>query len=368
MDLSYIPSTLPHREKHIKSIVAALRPIFKGYPGTFHPPLLFGPTGTGKTSSMKRAAGKTLKEVEGKIGLYYVHINCAVLGKTFPVAQKIAEKITSMPIRGFGESELLSRVFEELEARDEYLLLVLDDVDELIRRDRGRLLFIITRLEETSELEEKRIFSILIMRNREMLMLIQPAIRSKLMGPRIGFDPYRFKEMRSIVKQRVDLAFFKGSFSQDAIDQISFNGAKLGKGDARYSIALLQNSGYTTLNQKSSKVTVEHVRIAQQMFDEKVPTKIEKKVDKPGLVVLFSIAHHFKHNPDRYSMSLSDVRKILNSFSDDMDVYPISGSEFKKKIEELCEAGMIYRTRRGIVLPSISAESLYDKLISVTRK
>ncbi len=301
------------------------------------------------------------------MGLYYVHINCAVLGKTFSVAQKIAEKITSVPVRGFGESELLSRVFEELETRDEYLLLVLDDIDELIRRDRGRLLFIITRLEETSELEEKRIFPILIMRNRKMLMLIQPAIRSKVMGPRIGFDPYHFKEMRSIVKQRVDLAFFKGSISPNAIDQISFNGAKLGGGDARYSIALLQNSGFTAIKQKSKKVTVEHVRLTQQMFDNKVPAKIERKVDKPGLVVLMAMAELLKKNPDKYSTSLLDVRKALNDISNGMGISPMSSSEFKKRIEELYEAGMIYRTRRGIILTSISAESLYDRLIMALR-
>jgi len=366
LDVSYVPATLPHRKNQIDAIVACFEPLLESLPMGFHPPLLYGPTGTGKTSCMKKAGEKIESEVREKLSLHYVHLNCAVLGRSYLVAQKMAERVTSIPARGYGEAELLTKTYEELEARDEYMVLVLDDVDELIRRDSGHLLFAITRLEEAAELEANRILLVLIMKKAKTLMIAQPAARSKVTGPKIEFPPYDYGEMRSIVRQRVRLAFRRDAVSAPATNQISFNGARLGSGDARYSIGLLQMSGVAAERRNSTKVRVKHVRTAQQTYDDRIPRQIGDLTDADGFLVLLAVARFFKHNSDSFTASRTNITASYRKLATASQSPVLSGSQLRKKLAELEENGLLHRSGRELALPYMSAESLYERLLSLT--
>ena len=368
LGFTYLPPRLPHREKQIEMILETFKPFLEGYRTAFNPPLLYGKTGTGKTSSMKLAANMIRKKMKKDVVLHYAHINCTIHGKSYLAAQKIAEKVSSIPVRGYGESELLSRVYEELETRDEYLLLVLDDLDDLIRRDRGRLLYIVTRLEEMGEFPEKRILPVLIMRSEKMLMLTQPAVRSKITGFRIPFPPYTKEEMMSIVKQRVDLALNPRRITKNAMLQISYNSAVLGEVDARQAINLLKMSGETARKLGREKILVEHVRMAQQSYGTGVLPGMEREVDRIGLTILMAIARIFKDDYDKFSASMTEIYREFSELSKKMDTSPIPSKEVKAKIAELSDLGIISIVDKRVVLPSISADELYQRIASTLFK
>jgi cell division control protein 6 len=363
LDVSYVPPTLPHRENQIAEIVDCFGTLPDTLPMGFHPPLLHGPTGTGKTSCMKKAGDRIKSEVRGEMSIHYVHLNCAVLGRSYLVAQKMAERVTSTPTRGYGEAELLTKTYEELETRDEYMVLVLDDVDELIRRDGGQLLFSITRLEEAAELEENRILPILIMKKAKGLMLAQPAARSKVTGPRIEFPSYDYVEMKSIVQQRVKLAFRSRAVSSAAVNQVSFNGAELGGGDARYAIGLLQMSGVVAERENSSKVGVEHVRKAQQTYDDRIPRSMDELTDVEGLRVLLAAARYFKGETRRFAVSRKQLRDIYRELADAANTEALSIRQLRAKMLELEDCALLYRSGKGLTLPYMSAQVLYERLL-----
>ncbi|NIN52079.1 MAG: AAA family ATPase [Nitrososphaeria archaeon] len=366
LDVSYIPPQLPHREEQIKLLIDALTLISEVPSETFFPPLLYGPTGTGKTSSMKLAAEKIKKEVKRKMVLHYVHVPCSVFTKSYSVVQRISEEITSAPVRGLGGEELLSMVFGELETRDEYLLLVLDDVDELIKRDRGRLLFMVTRLEEGHG--KRRLFPVFVMRNWRILNVTPPAVRSKITGLRIEFEPYTKEELVSIVKQRLKLAFQPDVVSSNAVRQISFNSAVLGGGDARYALALLHGSGFVALKTGSKKIGVEHIREAQQVFDRRVPHGVLDRVDRSSLVILMAVAKGFKDESDVHSFSIRKIYECYLDVSQKLEEKVGSRNEVADKIEEFIDSSILYRDDGRIVLPSISALDLYEKLVELVYK
>ncbi|MFQ5712133.1 MAG: Cdc6/Cdc18 family protein [Candidatus Geothermarchaeales archaeon] len=365
LDVSYIPPQLPHREEHIKLILEALGPLMEAPAETFFPPLLHGPTGTGKTSSMKKAAKKIREGVKKRIILHYVHVPCSVFTKSYSVVQKISEGITSAPPRGLGGEELLSRVYGELETRDEYLLLVLDDVDELIKRDRGRLLFMITRLEEGGGFRERRVFPTLIMRKWRILRAIPPAVRSKITGLRVEFQPYNAVEMASIVRQRVKLAFQPGVITPNTIKQISFNGAALGGGDARYALALLNGSAHVALRMGTNKIEVEHARRAQQEFDKKPSSGVVERADRFGLAALMAAAKCFRDNPDKYTVSIGEIYGVFQEVARKINVEARPRRELAQKLYDMCDAGILHRVEGKIVLSNPSAETLYDRVLKL---
>ncbi len=360
---NFIPPSLPHREEQIDAILNALEPIFRRSPSSFLSPVLHGPTGTGKTTTIRKVMEIVIRELND-MNLNYLHINCSVAGKTFVVSQRISENISVSPTRGYSDFEMLRRAYNELELRDEYLLLVLDDLDDLIRREGGRLLLMLSRIEEF-EMASKRILPILIVRKLEVLNLLDKALISKLIGPRIEFSPYSKDEMRSIIKQRVELAFNPEAVSKNAIEQISFNSAFLGGGDARYGINLLQRSGFVALARGRNKVLTDHVREAQYQLDNRIPEGLIKKLRDNGLVTLIAISDCFRRDPDKYYVYVDEVFEKALFFAKRLLNKGISKKEIEESINFLMAEGVIFMNEKGIVMPITSANSLYERLINV---
>lgn len=343
------------------SILDALNPLFEDRPTRFRPPTLYGTTGTGKTSSVRKAWEKAEDDLERSRVVNFVHLNCSLLGRSYTVAQEISKRISSSPIRGYGESELLSRVYDELEARDEYMVLVLDDMDELIRQDKGRLLFIVTRLEENRELEEKRIFPILVLRHRKLVRALRPAVRSKLSGPPVEFPPYDEDEMTSIVEQRVDLAFRKGAVTENAVKQVSFNATNLGKGDARNAIALLEMSG-SIAEQEEGRVTAERVRKAQERLASTFPEGLEGTLSDEDRLILRSLAKEIREDEDAYRVYLKDLYSRYEAESEARSVDPVSRRDFSDKVQRLSNVGALYKATKGVIFPHGGFESLLSRM------
>ena len=363
LDLSYIPQRLPNREKHIKEIINQFKPVINGNTSSYIPILIHGSTGTGKTSSTKIALDKIINDKNRSIVIKHVYVNCTIFGKTFLVVQQIAEKITSLPSRGLGEAELFSKIYKELETRDDYLILVLDDLDDLILNDRGRLLYMITRLEEISEFTEKRLFIILIMRKQELLSLLDPSIISKIAGLKIPFNPYTWSEIKDIVKQRVELAFIKDVISENAIRQISFNGAYLSGGDARYPISLLRRSGEVAIENSKKRINVEDVRKAQQTMDDYMPHTLETEMNKNSLSILFKIITIFYRSQDTFSVKYDDILDILDEKEENnFNVPKINKKDVRESIEKILDTGILQKSKRNLILSNLSAEFLYHKL------
>ena len=218
----------------------------------------------------------------------------------------------------------------------------------------------ITRLEEISEFTEKRLFIILIMRKQELLSLLDPSIISKIAGLKIPFNPYTWSEIKDIVKQRVELAFIKDVISENAIRQISFNGAYLSGGDARYPISLLRRSGEVAIENSKKRINVEDVRKAQQTMDDHMPHTLETEMNKNSLSILFEIITIFYRSQDTFSVKYDDIINILDE--KEKNTPKINKKDIRESIEKILDTGILQKSKKDLILSNLSAEFLYHKL------
>ena len=132
-ELSELASMFSHIENHNSSCRAVIT----------------GPVGSGKTVLSKRFGHDLLKHLEGQRKISYSHVNCRTNPSTSQVLQQIAKSLDSgHPERGLSSGEIIQSIRRNLMTHNNHLLLVLDEVDVLVRRDNFDLIYKLLRIDE----------------------------------------------------------------------------------------------------------------------------------------------------------------------------------------------------------------------------
>jgi len=133
----HVPKALPHRQKQL-DMLRSLFSEFLERPREAYQKVvqIYGPTGSGKTCTAMRF-GLMLEEDARRRGipLKFVHVNCKLgIDSTYALYQTILQKVSPESLgRGYSPSEMLRQIMFHLRRADEYMLLVVDDVDYLVR-------------------------------------------------------------------------------------------------------------------------------------------------------------------------------------------------------------------------------------------
>ena len=86
------------------------------------------------------------EKLEGKRKVAIAHVNCRSHPSTSQVLQQIASSLDSgHPERGFSSGELIQSIRRNIRSRESHLLLILDEVDVLVRRDNSDLIYKLLR-------------------------------------------------------------------------------------------------------------------------------------------------------------------------------------------------------------------------------
>lgn len=356
LDFSYVPPRLPHREREISILLEILKPILSGETETYSIPVLYGSTGTGKTTTAKKVL-ETLSEREAKINIHRIMINCSVNPKPFNVAQRISQMILETYIRGYGFEEIMEMIYDALELRDEYIILILDEIDEMLRYDRGRFLNILTRLEEPRG--TRRIFPVLIARKYEHIADLPDYIRNKISGPLIHFYPYTVNQMKDIIMDRIKLSMNEGVITKNAIDAISYISAAIEGGDARTAISLLLNAGNLAERENANKIVVEHIR---RVYEQRSAYlyRFLGKLDLKLLQLLICISKVMDKRKDEYVISGHVLNEIQVCFSNRF-MQPVTISEIKVMIERLYEKKLLFKEKENYFLLTFSPASILSR-------
>ena len=270
----YTPEELPHREPQLQ----ALRGLFQEFlrrPREAHQMVvqLLGPSGSGKTCTVNRF-GRWLQEAAGERGLAlrYVHVNCKLEAKSSFTLYKILLERAAPGVRSSGRPpwELLRPLVDHLRAEGVYLLVALDDVDYLIRRQKrvepeGGVVYDLTRLNEMYHGEGEHVVgAIFIARDTGFRGLLDPSERSSLGSLAVRLDGYDALQIRDILEARAGEAFVCGVVEEGVISYVAELAAadRHRPGDCRYALDLLLAAGLTAEAQGACSVDLEHVRLA----------------------------------------------------------------------------------------------------------
>ena len=257
---NYSPETIPHREKQIEHIASILAPSLLGEKTSNL--FIYGKTGTGKTLSVQHVANELMKRASDSKILRIEYLNCKLKQVADTEYRILAELISKLggnvPPTGLPTGQVYLRFLEILEKSPEKLLiLILDEVDQAVKKISDNFLYNLTRL--NSELNKIQITIVGISNDLRFLDSLDPRVRSSLSEEELVFPPYNALQLQDILKKRADASFKPNVVGEGVIAKCAAFAARE-HGDARRALDLLRVAGEIAEREASGKIKIEHIR------------------------------------------------------------------------------------------------------------
>ena len=238
----YIPSHLPFRDAQTNAVAQILAPILRGSkPSNL---LLYGKTGTGKTAVTNYVLSR-LKAEANTPDLVLAYVNTRLADGEYRTLADFARhldlpKERQIPLTGLAIGEVIARITENIKSNKKKVILVLDEIDYLVRLFGDDILYAFTRSGE--RLSPGFLAMVGISNDLKFKEGLDPRVLSSLSEEELVFPPYTVEELREILSERAKVAFRPSVASQAAINLCA---AMAGSehGDARRAIDLLRIAG-----------------------------------------------------------------------------------------------------------------------------
>ncbi|MEM4373036.1 MAG: ORC1-type DNA replication protein, partial [Metallosphaera sp.] len=267
----HIPSRLPHREEKIKELSLAFRELTTNMGSASVRVVVSGPTGTGKTVTTK-SFGEALKKRLNERGLRleYIHANCHSQRTLYLLTMEIASHLKlPIPVRGLSSQEAFKIIHDYLVKRNIHLILTLDEFDYLINTSSYEDIYFLVRLYDELSSASRHISYIFIMRDEQNLYTLDRSIRDHILRNVIRLEPYKSHELKDILMDRVNEAFYPNVVPDETVEYISnlYGHDKGGSGNARLAIEALEVAGKIAEARNSPLVLIEHVKEANSRIN-----------------------------------------------------------------------------------------------------
>jgi len=332
----YIPESLPHREEQIRRLGEMVAPILKATRCSNI--FIYGKTGTGKTAVVKYVLNKlSLKAAEFGSPVKTCYVNCQLAGTEYRIFSSLCDVLSvNIPFTGLALGEVFDRFKNGLETRKLMLIIVLDEIDALVK-DRGDiLLYELTRINET--LHGSKTAVIGISNDLRFKEFLDPRVLSSLSEEEIVFRPYDAGELQDILLERARCAFHDGVLLQGALSLCAALAAAE-HGDARRALDLLRVAGELAEREAAKNVTEDHIRGAEKRIEHDRVVEAMKNLPAHSKLVLCSV----------YLLSKTGVRPIITGeiyeiyceLSEQMGVTPLTQRRVSGLINELDSIGLL---------------------------
>jgi cell division control protein 6 len=243
LDFDYIPKILKYRENEQKEVAVCISPLMQGRQGKNL--FVTGSPGIGKTAAIKNVLEELKEETDDVIPLY---INCWKRDSAYKIILDIAEQINYKWVHNKRTDELLKEVIGVLNKKA--VVFVLDEIDKLTEKE------ILYNLVE--EVYKKTI--IFITNKKNFLLNLDQRISSRLTAETLIFRPYNYEETKGILKQRLEHAFVRGVWEDNALKVVVDLSFKLA--DIRTGLFLLKEAGRIAEEKSAKKITEEDAKKA----------------------------------------------------------------------------------------------------------
>lgn len=285
----YLPDTILHRNEQIKQLALILAPALRmEKPSNV---FIYGKTGTGKTLCITHTLNKLSKiAAEKNIPFKGIYLNCKLkkLADTEYriLAQLCREVGQSVPMTGLPTQELYNIFLKKLDEQKQIVILVLDEVDQLIKKIGDEILYSLTRM--NSELKNSEVAIVGISNDVRFIEDIDPRVRSSLSEEEMIFPPYNALELKDILERRAALAFKPNVFEEGVLAKCAAYAARE-HGDARRALDLLRVAGEVAEREGSSKITARHIDLAEEKIERSRILEIIETQPKQSQLVMYAI-------------------------------------------------------------------------------
>jgi len=225
-----------------------------------------------------------------KIPLKSIYINCK-LRRTADTEYRLVAELCrrlgrAVPSTGLPTEEVYKKFHTALEDQKAGLILVLDEVDQLIKKAGDNILYTLIRINE--EVKNVHLSLVGISNDLSFIDNIDPRARSSLSEEELVFPPYNAFQLQNILKQRCKLAFRVGVLRPGVIEKCAAFAARE-HGDARRALELMRVAGEIAERASEKKVDIKHLDEAEDKIDQDRFTNLVSTQPKQHQVTLYAI-------------------------------------------------------------------------------
>ncbi|MFW9930064.1 MAG: Cdc6/Cdc18 family protein, partial [Candidatus Thorarchaeota archaeon] len=184
-------------------------------------------------------------------------------------------------------SEVFQRLVSQIdELKNNIIIVILDEIDELVKKSGSEVLYNFTRL--NSNLKNSTVSIIGISNDTKFKDYLDPRVYSSLSEEEIVFTPYKANELVDILRERAEKALCEDVIEEGVINKIAAMAAR-DHGDARRAIDLLRVSAELTERKGDKKIEIKHVIDAKGHIEKNIVFEVAASLPLHSKLVLAAI-------------------------------------------------------------------------------
>jgi cell division control protein 6 len=332
----YLPDKLPHRDAQIRQLGETVAPVLKG--ARCSNIFIYGKTGTGKTAVAKHVLSHLeLKAKEFNAPVRFCYVNCRMIGSEYRAFASLCQSIgVSVPFTGLSVGEVFDRFRFGLDDVQINFIIVLDEIDALIKIRGDNLLYELTRI--NGALSNSKVSIMGISNDLRLKEFLDPRVFSSLSEEEIVFSPYNASELHNILFERAKLAFLEGTLPEGTLN-ICAALAAAEHGDARRALDLLRVAGEIAERRGANMVIEEHVKEAERHIEHNRVFEALSNLTLHSKIVVLSI-YHLKEAEVHRAIT-GEICEVYGELCGELGVTPLTQRRVSTLVNELDTMGLL---------------------------
>ena len=340
LQANYIPEAVQHREEQINQIAKILAPSLKlEKPSNL---FIYGKTGAGKTLTIKYVVSEMFEVAQkNNIPLKIIYINCKLKKSADTeyrlIAQLAREFGKAIPPTGLPTDEVYNIFFSVIEQEKQLIVLVLDEIDQIVKKTGDELLYNLTRI--NSELINSQISIVGISNDLLFTDYLDPRVKSSLSEEEILFPPYDALQIKDILRHRAKISFKEGVLEQGVIEKCAAYAARE-HGDARRALELLRVAGELAERNGREKLNLACIDEAEEKIERDRIQEIVLAQPKQFQATIYAILLA-KGKNEKNTINTGEVYEIYKNLCEKTNLRPLTQRRLTDILAELDMLGVI---------------------------